>query len=154
MFICGVLHTGFERQPTKVATRAPKHKCLVTDLAALTADAAGELDVLGHDGDPLGVDGAEVGVLEERDEVGLGGFLEGDDGRSLEAEIVLEVLGNLADEALEGQLADEKLGGLLVAADLAKGDRSWSVPMRLLDSSGGRRALAGGRAWRRAGFNL
>ena len=74
--VCGVLHTGFERQPTKVATRAPKHKCLVTDLAALTADAAGELDVLGHDGDPLGVDGAEVGVLEERDEVGLGGFLQ------------------------------------------------------------------------------
>ena len=48
----------------------------MTDLAALTADAAGELDVLGHDGDPLGVDGAEVGVLEEGDEVGLGGFLQ------------------------------------------------------------------------------
>ena len=93
------------------------------------------------------MDGAEVGVLEERDEVCLGGFLEGDDGRALESnlsKVVLEVLGDLADEALEGQLADEKLGGLLVAADLAKGDGSRPVPVRLLDSSGCRRALSGG----------
>ncbi len=33
-------------------------------LRALAADAAGELDVLGHDGDALGVDGAQVSVLE------------------------------------------------------------------------------------------
>ena len=32
-------------------------------------DTAGQLDILGHDGDPLGVDGAEVGVLEESDQV-------------------------------------------------------------------------------------
>jgi hypothetical protein len=37
------------------------------------------LDVLWHDGDSLGVDGAEVGVFEETNEVGLGGFLEGED---------------------------------------------------------------------------
>ncbi len=41
---------------------------------ALTADPARELDVLGHDGHPLGVDGAQVGVLEEAHEVGLGGL--------------------------------------------------------------------------------
>ena len=39
----------------------------VTDLPVLTADASGELHVLGHDGDTLGVDGTEVGVLEETD---------------------------------------------------------------------------------------
>jgi len=33
------------------------------------------------------VDGAQVGVLEEGDEVSLDGFLEGTDGRALEAEI-------------------------------------------------------------------
>ena len=32
------------------------------------------------DGDTLGVDGSEVGVFEERDEVRLGGLLEGHDG--------------------------------------------------------------------------
>ena len=83
-------------------------------LRALAADAAGELDVLGHDGDALGVDGAQVGVFEEPDEVRFGGFLEREDGAGLEPEVGLEVLGDLADEALERELADEELGGLLV----------------------------------------
>ena len=47
------------------------------NLRALATDPAGELDVLGHDGDPLGVDGAQVGVLEEADQVGLGSLLKG-----------------------------------------------------------------------------
>ena len=47
---------------------------------ALTADSAGELHVLGHDGDTLGVDSAQVGVLEEADHVGLGGLLESEAG--------------------------------------------------------------------------
>jgi hypothetical protein len=64
-------------------------------LSALPADAAGELDVLGHDGDALGVDGAEVGVLEEPDEVGLGGLLQRGDGGGPEAEVGLEVLRDL-----------------------------------------------------------
>ena len=80
------------------------------------------LDVLGHDGDALGVDGAQVGVLEEADEVRLGRLLEGEDGGGLEAEVRLEVLGDLADEALERELADQQLGGLLVLADLTERD--------------------------------
>ena len=31
----------------------------------LPSDAMCQLDVLGHDGDPFGVDGAKVGVLKE-----------------------------------------------------------------------------------------
>ena len=114
------------------------------NLGTLATDAAGELDVLGHDGDALGVDGAEVGVLEEADEVGLGRLLEGEDGGGLEAEVGLEVLGDLADEALEGELADEELGGLLVLADLAEGDGAGAVAVGLLDASGGGGRLAGG----------
>lgn len=49
------------------------------------------------DGDTLGVDGAQVGILKERDEVRLDGLLEGTDGRRLEAEVGLEILGNLTD---------------------------------------------------------
>ena len=71
----------------------PKSNALV----ALTTEAAGELDVLGLDGDTLGVDGAQVGVLEEGDEVRLDGLLESTDGGGLEAEVALEVLGNLTD---------------------------------------------------------
>ena len=51
-----------------------------TGLRTLSTDAASELDVLGHDGDTLGVDGAEVGVGQEGDHVGLGGLLDGEDG--------------------------------------------------------------------------
>ena len=47
---------------------------------SLASDSSGELHVLGHDGDSLGVDGAQVGVFEEADQVGLGGFLESEDG--------------------------------------------------------------------------
>jgi len=47
-----------------------KGKC-VCNLSTLSTDTAGELDVLGHDGDTLGVDGAQVGVFEESYEVGL-----------------------------------------------------------------------------------
>ena len=82
---------------------------LASSLGALTAETAGELEVLGLDGDALGVDSAEVGVLEERDEVSLRSLLEGEDSRRLETEVGLEVLGDLTNETLEGELADQEL---------------------------------------------
>ena len=88
------------------------------------------------------MDGAEVGVLEEADEVSLGRLLEGEDGGGLEPEVGLEVLGDLADEALEGELADEELGGLLVLADLAESDGTGPVAVGLLDATGGGGGLA------------
>ena len=48
-----------------------KSECLFKELSSLSTDAAGKLDILGHDGDSLGVDGTQVGVFEETDEVGL-----------------------------------------------------------------------------------
>ena len=89
------------------------------------------------------MDGAQVGVLEKTDKVGLGSFLEGCNSRALEAKVSLEVLGNLTDKTLEGQLPDEKLGGFLVATDLTESDSSWPVTMRLLHSSGGWSAFPG-----------
>ena len=112
------------------------------NLSALSADAAGELDVLGHDGHTLGVDGAQVGVLEQTDEVGLASLLQGHHGGRLEAQVGLEVLGDLAHQALEGQLADEQVGGLLVTADLAQSDCAGSVAVGLLHATGGRGGLA------------
>ena len=49
------------------------------------------------DSDTLGVDGAEVGVLEEGDEVRLDRLLERADGGALETEVGLEVLSDFAD---------------------------------------------------------
>ena len=47
-------------------------------LGAFSTDSAGQLDVLGHDGDALGVDSTQVGVFDETDELGQ-------DGRGLES---------------------------------------------------------------------
>ena len=113
-------------------------------LGTLTTDAAGKLDVLGHDGDTLGVDGAQVGVLKETNEVSLRGLLESHDSRGLEPKVGLEVLGDLPDKALEGQLADEELSGLLVPPDLTEGHGAGAVPVGLLDAAGGRGGLASG----------
>ena len=114
----------------------------ISRLGALAPEQAGELDVLGHDSHALGVDRAEVGVLEEPDEVGLGGLLEREHGGALEAEVGLEVLRDLTHEALERELADEQFGGLLVAADLPQRHGSRAVAVGLLDAAGGRRRLA------------
>ena len=120
----------------------PIRRLLLDNLSTLSTDAAGQLDVLGHDGDTLGVDGAQVGVLEQTNQVGLAGLLQSHDGRALEAEIGLEVLGDLTDQALEGELADEQLGGLLVSPDLTESHCSGPVSVGLLDSAGGRGGLA------------
>ena len=115
----------------------------VCNLSTLSTDTAGELDVLGHDGDTLGVDGAQVGVLKQTDEVSLAGLLEGHDGGALDAEVSLEVLCDLTDQALDGQLADETLSGLLVSPDLTESNSSWPVSVGLLDSSGSGGRLTG-----------
>ena len=112
-------------------------------LSTLATDAAGKLDVLWHDGHTLGVDGAQVGVLEQTNEVSLGGLLEGEHSGGLETKIGLEVLGDLTDETLEWELADEELGGLLVATDLTESDGSWTVTVGLLDAACGWGGLAG-----------
>ena len=82
------------------------------------------------------MDGSQIGVLEQTNQVGLSSLLESQDSRALETEIGLEVLGNLTDKALEGQLADEELSGFLVFTDLTESDGSGSVTMRLLHTSG------------------
>jgi hypothetical protein len=81
------------------------------------------------------VDGSQVGVFKERDEVSLGGFLESHDGGGLEAEVGLEVLGDFTDETLEGQLADEELSGFLVATNFTESDSSGPETMGLLDTT-------------------
>ena len=111
-------------------------------LCPLAADSAGKLDVLGHDGHTLGVDGAEVGVLEKADKVGLRRLLECDDSRRLESEVGLEVLGDFTHQTLERELADEELGRLLVASDLSESDGTWAVSVRLLHTTGGWGGLA------------
>ncbi len=105
-------------------------------LTALAAEAAGELDVPGKDGDTFAVEGAEVGVLEEANKVDLRDLLKGKDGGTLPGKVGPEdILADLTDKALEGALAQEELGGPLVPADLAKGYSSGPKPVGLLDAA-------------------
>jgi len=106
-------------------------------LRALTTDTAGQLNILRHDSNTLGVDSTQVGIFEKTYQVCFGGFLEGENGRSLKTKITLEILGDLTNQTLERKLSDEKVGTLLVSTDLSKGNGSGSVSVGLLDSSGG-----------------
>ena len=49
-----------------------------TPLAPFTANAARELDVLGHDGDTLSVNRAQVGILKETNKIRLRCMLQGE----------------------------------------------------------------------------
>ena len=101
-------------------------------LSTLATDATGQLNVLGHDGHTLGMDGCQVGVLEQANQVGLSCLLKGKDGRGLEAQVGLEVLGNLPNQTLERQFADQQLSGRLGLADLPQGDGTRAVSVWLL----------------------
>jgi len=134
-------------------------KCCSFLSRPLTTETASELDVLGlcdtisnfsedvlqdghTDGDTLGVDSAKVGVFKQRHKIGFDRLLKGADGRTLEAQVGLEILGDFTDQALEGELADQELGRLLVPTNLTKSDGTGLVAVRLLDTAGRRRGLA------------
>ena len=70
-------------------------------------------------------------------------YLKGSDGSALEPEIGFEVLGNLPDETLEGQLADQKLSRLLVTPDLTESHSTWPVPVGLLHAASGGSRFSG-----------
>jgi len=113
-------------------------------LRALAANTTRKLDILGHDGNTLGVNGAQVGVLKKSNEVSFRSLLKGENGSTLETQVGLEILRNLTDKTLERSLANEKIRRLLVLADLTQSDSSWAVAVRLLDASSSRSTLAGG----------
>ncbi|XP_055605175.1 uncharacterized protein LOC129753383 [Uranotaenia lowii] len=108
-----------------------------TSSNTFSTNTTSQLDVLWHDRDTLGMDGTQIGVLEQSNQIGLASFLQSHDGRALETQIGLEILSDFTNQTLEGQLADQQLGGFLVTTDLTQSNGSWPITMRLLDSSGG-----------------
>ena len=115
---------------------------LAKDLSSFSTDSSSQLDVFGHDGDPLGMDGAQIGVFEETNQVSFRGFLQGSDSSRLESKVSLEILSNFSHQSLEWELSDQQLSGFLVSSDLTKSDGTRSVTMGFLDSSSGWGALA------------
>ena len=47
----------------------------VSALGTLPTDSPGKLDILGHDGDTLGMDSTQVSVLKKSNQVSLRGLL-------------------------------------------------------------------------------
>ena len=124
---------------------APKGAVWLLDafnLGSFSTDSASQLDVLGHDSNSLGVNGAQVGVFKQTNKIGLAGLLKGHHCGTLEAKVGLEVLSDFSNKSLERKLADQQLGGFLVPTDLTKCDCTRSVTMGLLHSTSGWRALA------------
>jgi len=63
------------RGPIKLYTVAPTAALRTNDLGTLSADASGQLNILGHDRDAFGMDGTQIGIFEQRDEVSFSSFL-------------------------------------------------------------------------------
>ena len=101
----------------------------------LASDSSGKLDISDHDGDSSGVDGAEVGVFEQADQVSFDGFLESEESGALESELAVGLVGDVLDDSLERKLSDEEVGASLVLSDLSDGDGSRSESVGLLDSA-------------------
>ena len=67
----------------------------------LSADTSGQLDVLAHECHTLSVEGAQVGVIEETDEVSLASLLQSHHDRAKETQISHEVSKDLTHQTLE-----------------------------------------------------
>jgi hypothetical protein len=92
---------------------------LIPLLSPLAPDPPSKLNVLGHDGDALGMDGTEVSVFEQTDQVRLRCFLQRQHRMALEPQVSLKILSNLTDQPLEWQLPYQKLRTLLVLANFS-----------------------------------
>ena len=92
------------------------------------------------------MDGAQVGVFKQTNKVSLASFFKSHHSGALETQIGLEILSDFSHKTLEGQLADQQLGGFVVTRDLTKSNCTRPVTMRFLDSTGGRSALNYARA--------
>lgn len=68
---------GTERQiGERRAGRGQKEKDREEHLSAFPTNTTCQLNVFGHDGDTLGVDGAQIGVLKQTHQIGLAGLLQ------------------------------------------------------------------------------
>ena len=68
-------------------------------------------------------------------------------GRAVKVQVDFAVMGCFANEAPEGQLTDDLRALLVIASDLAEGNGSRPVTVRLLHASGRIETLPGGPQW-------
>ena len=117
---------------TKPQVNELGEKRLLRLSALFATNPTSQLHVLGHDGDALGVNGAEVGVLKDRREVSLRRLLQRRECMGLEPQLPADEFRHLTHKALEREPADEELRRLLVTTDLTKSDRPRPVAVIVL----------------------
>jgi hypothetical protein len=78
-------------------------------LCLFTMNASGQLNVLGHDGNTLGMNGAKVCIIKHANKVSLQSLLEGKYSCALEMQVAIEILSNLLYQTLEWCLANQKV---------------------------------------------
>lgn len=96
----------------------------------IATKSSGKGHVTGHDGHPFGVHGAQVRVLEELHQVGLGGLLQRLQGAQLKAKLPIHlqaIFGNRSNQPLEGRLGQQQPARVLVGAYLAQSEHSGAV---------------------------
>ncbi len=71
------------------------------DLAALATQTPCELNVLRHDALPTRVDGAQIGIFENTDDIRFCGFMERINCSGLETQVVFVVLSNFTNKSLK-----------------------------------------------------
>ena len=107
------------------------------------SDSASKLNILWHNGDTLSVNGTEISVFKESNQISLSSFLQRRHGTALEPKIGLEILCDLTNKTLERKFSDQKLRTLLILSDLPQGHCTWPETMRLLHTTGCRSRLPG-----------
>merc|ERR550514_1669847 len=115
---------------------------LLTD--EVTAEATRQLKVARHNRDPFPVDGSQVGVLEHPNHVHLRSLLKGEKRLSLEHQVRVLPVCNLAHEPLERELPEQEVRCLLELLDLTQSLRPRTEASRLLLTSNVSGALASG----------
>lgn len=64
------------QSPSSVPTTPPTKKLKSSHLCTLSPNSPGQLNVLGHDGNPLCMDSTQVGILKQANQVCFTGFLQ------------------------------------------------------------------------------
>ena len=113
-----------------------KHHKNRPHLSSLSPYPASQLDVSGHDGYSLSVDGTQISIFKQAHQVRFASLLQRTDGGTLEPQVGFEILGDLPHQPLERQFPDQKLGGFLVTTDFSKRNSPGPVAMRFLHPAG------------------
>ena len=82
-----------------------------------------------------GMECAKLRVGQNANQIGLRSLVKSPKSLLLKTKVVLEIIGHLLDETMEGSSSDEQVGTLLIAANLTKGNSTRTEAMGLLDSA-------------------